>query len=242
MSQGTATGQTPTGPPAVVIFDVNETLSDMGPLADSFERIGLSSGAVEPWFAGVLRDGFALTTVGVNPGFADLAAEALKIRLAASRAPRAGADTDTGSDVQSAVDEVMATFASLSVQPDVVDGVHALGELGVRLVTLSNGATGIAQGLLERAGLTSAFEALMSVSDAGAWKPHPASYGHALAACGIRAEDAMLVTVHPWDIDGAARAGLRTGWLNRSRARYPTYFTPPDVEAVDLIELARKLR
>ncbi len=219
--------------PEVVVFDVNETLSDMSPLAESFERVGLDSGEVEPWFAGVLRDGFALTSVGVNPGFAEIASEALKVRLAAHDA--------AAQDVESAVSEVMATFGSLQVHPDVVGGIHALGELGVRLVTLSNGSTTVAESLLDRAGLSDEFERLMSVEDAPAWKPHPASYAHALSACGVAAGDAMLVAVHPWDVDGAARAGLRSGWLNRTGARYPSYFTAPDVEAADLVEFARAL-
>lgn len=232
------THRTPTTPPAVVIFDVNETLSDLSPLAESFERAGLGSNALEPWFAGLLRDGFALTSVGVNPRFADLASEALRVRLAAARTNGG----DAGVDMESAVREVMSSFSALSVHPDVVDGVHALRGLGVRLVTLSNGSTAVAQGLLERAGLTGAFEALMSVEDAAAWKPHPASYAYALDTCGVSAGDAMLVAVHPWDIDGAARAGLRTGWLNRKGARYPGYFTAAEIEAADLVELARALQ
>ncbi|GAB3878805.1 haloacid dehalogenase type II [Terrabacter terrigena] len=224
--------------PTVVVFDVNETLSDMAPLADSFDRVGLGSSAVEPWFASVLRDGFALTSTGVNPGFADLASEALRVRLAQVRGT--GADAPGGGpDLEAAVAEVMGTFGTLSVHPDVVDGIRQLSEGGARLVTLSNGSTSVAQGLLERAGLTDSFEALLSVEDAEAWKPHPASYAYALEACGVSAAEAMLVAVHPWDIDGAARAGLRTGWLNRDGARYPRYFTPPDVEAADLVELAR---
>ena len=70
-------------PPTVIVFDVNETLSDMSPLADAFAGVGLEPHEVEAWFAGGLRDGFALTTVGVNPGFADVASEALRLRLAA---------------------------------------------------------------------------------------------------------------------------------------------------------------
>lgn len=220
--------------PAVVIFDVNETLSDMAPLADSFMRVGLGPGEVEAWFAGVLRDGFALTSVGVNPAFTDVAAEALRVRLVA----RGVADQD----VESAVEEVLATFGSLRVHPDVVAGVRALRELGVRLVTLSNGSAGVAEGLLNRAGLGDAFERLLSVEDAAAWKPAPASYAHALSSCGVAAGEAMLVAVHPWDIDGAGRAGLQSGWLNRSHARYPSYFTTPDLVAPDLVELAAALR
>jgi 2-haloacid dehalogenase len=38
----------------------------------------------------------------------------------------------------------------------------------------------------------------------------------------------LLVAVHPWDIHGASLAGLRTAWVNRSGAAYPSYFAAPD--------------
>ncbi len=47
--------------PAVVIFDVNETLSDLEPLRGRFERIGAPAAMLDAWFAATLRDGFALT-------------------------------------------------------------------------------------------------------------------------------------------------------------------------------------
>jgi len=48
------------------------------------------------------------------------------------------------------------------------------------------------------------------------WKPAAAAYDYAVAECGVEALDAMLVAVHPWDIDGASRAGLATAWLDRN--------------------------
>ena len=51
----------------------------------------------------------------------------------------------------------------------------------------------------------------------------------------------MLVAVHPWDLDGAARAGLRTAWVDRGGAPYPRSFTDPEVRATDLVDLARQL-
>ena len=53
--------------------------------------------------------------------------------------------------------------------------------------------------------------------------------------------DAMLVAVHPWDIDGAARAGLATAWINRNGGVYPTYFRSPDLRPRSLTELAEQL-
>lgn len=218
-------------PPRVVVFDVNETLSDLSPLRESFERVGIGAEAVEPWFAGILRDGFALTCVGENPAFADLAQESLRSRLST------GADTPEA--VEDAVDQVMSTFTTLPVHPDVVDGIRALHGAGIRLVTLTNGSTGVAEGLLDGAGVRELFDRLMSVEETTAWKPHPTSYAYAVARCDIPAADAMLVAVHPWDIDGAARAGLRTGWINRRGARYPSYFRRPEIEAGSIVDLPR---
>ena len=36
--------------------------------------------------------------------------------------------------------------------------------------------------------------------------------------------DAKLVAVYPWDLDGAARAGLASVWINRTGGPYPEYF------------------
>lgn len=68
------------------------------------------------------------------------------------------------------------------------------------------------------------------------------AYAYALEECGVEPLDAMLVAVHPWDIDGARRAGLAAAWTDRSSGRYPSYFAAPDVEAASLVDLADALK
>ncbi len=48
--------------PSLIVFDVNETLSDLEPMAQRFTDIGLPAQLATTWFAQVLRDGFALTS------------------------------------------------------------------------------------------------------------------------------------------------------------------------------------
>ncbi|QGW24117.1 MULTISPECIES: hypothetical protein [unclassified Dietzia] len=62
----------PGGPPtpSLIIFDVNETLSDMSPMARRFEDVGAPAHLASSWFAGLLRDGFALTVVSASDSFA----------------------------------------------------------------------------------------------------------------------------------------------------------------------------
>jgi 2-haloacid dehalogenase len=176
---------------------------------------------------------FRLTAVGASEPFAQLAAEALRVSLQ-------GLSLNRGT--VGAVEHIMAGFTGLAVHADVPDGIAALRALGIRLVTLSNGSASVAQGLFERAGIGDDFEALLSVEQAGVWKPAAGAYGHALEQCGVDPMDAMLVAVHPWDIDGAARAGLGTAWINRTGGPYPEYFRAPDLAPRSLVELADQLR
>lgn len=218
--------------PRVVVFDVNETLSDLGPLGRRFTEVGLPEHLVATWFAGVLRDGIALAAAGGYAPFADIAAAHLR-GLSSRHAPAA--------DAQQVARHVLEGFTALDVHPDVVAGVQALTDLGLRLVTMSNGAAQVAETLLSEAGIRDRFEACLSVDDAGVWKPAPAAYAHALQRCHVQPREAMLVAVHPWDTDGAARAGLQSAWINRTGATYPAYATAPTLQTDSLVALADRL-
>jgi 2-haloacid dehalogenase len=51
----------------------------------------------------------------------------------------------------------------------------------------------------------------------------------------------MLVAVHPWDIHGAKRAGLRAAWVNRQQVPYPEMLEAPDLTCSGFGELAGAL-
>ena len=220
------------GRPDVVVFDVNETLSDMSPMAQRFSDVGAPAHLAKLWFATLLRDGFALTAVGAARRFAELGAEALRMVLR-------GVDLDR--DLDAAVDHVMGGFGQLPVHAEVPDGIRALRASGRRLVTLTNGSTQVSEQLFTQAGIRDQFEALLSVEDAGIWKPARAAYAYAARTCGTDPADMLLVAVHPWDIDGAARAGLTTAWIDRTGTPYPGFFTPPSLHATGLTDLAEQL-
>lgn len=224
--------------PSVLVFDVNETLSNMSPMAERFAELGAPAPLAKQWFAALLRDGFALTSVGARPLFMEVAAETARMVLAGAQAN--GAPLNRGMD--EAVQHILRGMAELSVHPDVADGARALRRAGLRLVTLSNGPAEIAESLLTQAGLRGEFEQVLSVEDAPTcWKPLPAAYEHASQVCHAPLPSMMLVAVHPWDIHGAAGAGMQTAWLNRSGGVYPRHFDAPDREAASLGDLAAKL-
>ncbi|MBP2708664.1 haloacid dehalogenase type II [Microbispora sp. RL4-1S] len=226
----------PSARPQVVIFDVNETLTDMEPLRARFEDVGLPGDLMPAWFAGVLRDGFALTVTGAYAGFAAIAADVLR-GLLAGRGIGA-----TGPSAAGAVEHVLEGFTELRVHPDIPEGMRALRESGLRLFTMTNGAAAMTRGILDREGILDLVEATLDVSVPRAWKPSPAAYGYVLDQAGVGPEEAALVAVHPWDIDGAQRAGLTGAWLNRNGGPYPATMTAPRIEARDLRALAELWR
>ncbi|MFE2507033.1 haloacid dehalogenase type II [Streptomyces naganishii] len=225
--------ESPDPRPDVLVFDVNETITDMSALGARLTDVGLDAGLLPAWFAGVLRDGIALTLAGGRASFAEVAADGLRALLARER---------PGQEAEPAVRHVLDALPDLPVHPDVPDGVRELHAAGVRMLTLTNGSAGTTRAVLGRAGLADLFEAHLDVEGAGGrWKPHPAAYAHALRTAGVPAGSAMLVAVHPWDVDGAARAGLRTAWLRREPVPYPSALHPPDAEAEALTDLAHRL-
>ena len=220
-------------PVSVVVFDVNETLSDMAPMAARFADVGAPASLAATWFASVLRDGFALAVTNTQQSFAVIAAEVLRSLLPSDRLT---------CQIDAAIDHVMNGFSELSLHPDVVAGIRSLQEFGLRLVTLSNGAAQVAETLFAKAGIAEAFERLLSVEGAGIWKPATEAYAYAARECSTAPEKMMLVAVHPWDIHGAALAGLHTAWINRTGTIYPGHLRSPEYTVSNLGEVVNVLK
>lgn len=216
-----------------VVFDVNGTLSDMAPMAESFEFVGAPPALAQTWFAGVLRDGFALSTVGDSKRFADLARTHLMAVLG-SVMLRCSPEQATSS--------ILQRLGTLSVHPDVAEGVRSLTRARLEVITLSNGSPDIATQLLSDAGLLEEFSHILSVEGAAPWKPADAAYTLASSASGFAPDELLLAAVHPWDIHGAHHAGMHTAWIDRNNESYPDYFAAPDLSVRSIIELAEALK
>jgi len=222
----------PAQTPSVLLFDVSETLSDLSPLGDRFVDVGAPDHLTRTWLATLLLDGMALTAARAQAHFSQLAIGTLQSSLTGLALNR---------PVGEAIAHIMAGFDELGVHSDVPGGLPALAALGPRLVTLTNAEASVAERMFERAGLAGHFDRHLSTEDAGIWKPAPTAYAYAAGRCRARPAEMMLVAVHPWDINGAHLEGLRTAWINRTGATYPSYFNAPTVEATSLVHLAQLL-
>jgi 2-haloacid dehalogenase len=216
----------------VLVLDVNETLTDLEPLRDGFEAAGLPRHGLDAWFAATLRDGFALTAVDTYAAFRDVAAGLLTDQLVA-----AGIEPSAET-----VQNVLSGFTRLPLHADVAPGLRTIHDAGVRIVTLTNGAAAMSENVFRNGGILPLLEHRLDVSTPQRWKPHPDAYRYAAEVCGVPVERMGLAAVHPWDIDGAQRAGLQGFYIDRRKTPYPTTFLTPDHTVADFEALAGLLQ
>jgi 2-haloacid dehalogenase len=214
--------------PAVVAFDVIETLMSIEPLRDRLTAAGQPPHLLEAWYTRTLRDGMALSATGDYVAFTDVAESALR-----------GLTNYSLSDEQ--VAQIMAGFTELPAFPDAVPAITALTEAGVRVACLTNGSAYLASSFVNRSGLGALVDRVITVGEVFRWKPAGVVYRYAAEVMDVPAERMALVAAHDWDCHGAKRAGLTTGWVNRKSGGFGAPFAPPDVVGDDLTEVASKL-
>ena len=214
--------------PAVVAFDVIETLMSLEPLRARLTDIGQPPGLLEAWYTRTLRDGMALSATGDYVPFSEVAEAALR-----------GLTHYTVSDEQ--VASVMAGFSELPAFPDALPAVTRLAEAGLRVACLTNGSAHLTSSFINRAGLGSLVDRVISAQEVYRWKPAGVVYLYAASVLAVPTDRLALVAAHDWDCHGAKRAGLTTGWVSRKSGGFGAPFAPPDVAGEDLTEVAAKL-
>ena len=212
--------------PAVVAFDVNETLLDLAPVSAQLVELGLPAELLPTVFARTLATGFAAATTGTWCRFRTAFDSALAQTTELDAADRAS---------------VADAFGELSPHPDVEPALRLLVQAGVRAVTLTHGAPGVAEAGLARGGVAPLVERCLSSEVIRAWKPAPQVYLWGAGVCGVAPEQLALVAVHAWDVHGAQRAGLTGGWCSRAEGRSGDVFDPPHVTGADLVATVEAL-
>ncbi|HXH83714.1 MAG TPA: haloacid dehalogenase type II [Candidatus Tectomicrobia bacterium] len=118
-------------------------------------------------------------------------------------------------------DRLLDAYLHLTAFPDVKPGLEALRGLGLRLAVLSNGEPSMLEAAARSAGIRHLLDHVISVEDVKVFKPSPRVYELAPARLGIDVGAIGFVSSNSWDIAGAASAGLRTFWIQRSAAEPP---------------------
>ena len=128
--------------------------------------------------------------------------------------------------------ELVRAWYDLPPWADTVPGLTALRERHI-VTPLSNGGMGLLTRLAKAAGLP--FDCILSAELAGTYKPDPRVYGLVPGYFGVPPERVLMVACHQYDLDHAAREGLRTAYVPRSREWGPDGTAPPPPPSADLV-------
>ena len=137
------------------------------------------------------------------------------------------------------VQEFMRGWQQLSPFPEVLSALARL-QSRYQLVVLSNGDPEFLDHLVtERVAWD--FDAVISVTSVGAFKPHPAVYRGAAGKLGLEVNECLMVSANSFDIIGARACGYRGAFVNRYNLPYEDTQFQPDVTVNDFTELADAL-
>jgi len=108
-----------------------------------------------------------------------------------------------------------------------------------RLVVLSNGDPDMLEAAKVHHGI--AFDRIISVAEANAFKPHVATYTKAAELIGVPLSKVLFVANHAFDCIGAKAAGMRTAFIDRRSRPFGRTPHQPDILVPTMTDLADAL-
>jgi 2-haloacid dehalogenase len=206
-----------------VLLDVNGTLTDPSAIGAVWARPDLGERVLQ----------HAISTAMVAALLGDAKRTFREHLSAAIDVIAAAAHLDPHRSAQA-----LDAAASLPARPDAPDALAALRDAGLRIVALTNSGADAGRATLRACSLLPLIEQVLGVDAVSTFKPHPAVYAYALSELTEDPDSVALIATHPWDLAGAAHAGIRTAWVRHQPRAWPSVFPTPDVQAETLTDLA----
>ncbi len=137
------------------------------------------------------------------------------------------------------VQTFLTCWQELSPFPEVRAGLEKLAAR-YKLVGLSNGDPAFLDHLAKNR-IQWDFDAVISVTTMGAFKPHPAVYRRAAQILGLEVGECMMVSANSFDVVGARACGLRGAYVNRYNLPYEDSPYRTDITVANFTELAESI-
>jgi 2-haloacid dehalogenase len=215
----------------LIVFDVNETLLDLGTMEPTFQRIFNDKSAMRLWFADLILYSAALTVAGVYVPFTDIGSAVMKM-LADTRGIKISDDDKK---------ELTDKFSTMPPYPEVPGALRKLRNAGFRLFCLTDNLLEVQTRQLEHGGIVDLFERRFSADGVKHHKPSRQAYGYVEKELGAKPSQFCMIACHTWDTLGAVAAGWEAALIKRVGNDVLGVGPQPHIVGNDLNDVADQL-
>ncbi|MGC6439116.1 MAG: haloacid dehalogenase type II [Candidatus Puniceispirillaceae bacterium] len=113
-------------------------------------------------------------------------------------------------------DALLGLYRRLTPYDDALPALERARAAGYQTAILSNADSAMLADAATSAGLDAHLDVLLSVDQAGIFKPDPSVYQLVCDHFNCRADEVRFFSSNGWDIAGAGRFGFQTHWVNRA--------------------------
>lgn len=211
------------------VFDAYGTLFDVHSVAGLAERLapghGLSISNL--WRTKQLEYTWLGSLMDRRSDFAAVTGQALDYAISALVLP-------LGAEQRA---QLVAAWLDLEPYPDAIATLRRLAPRARWI--LSNGTRSMLDPLVDRSGVGAHLDGVLSVDEAGIYKPSPRAYALAMKRLRLPPEQIGFVSANGWDAVGAKACGLTVWWINRAGLPIDRHGPAPDFVIGELDEVGR---
>ncbi|HYM32426.1 MAG TPA: haloacid dehalogenase type II [Candidatus Cybelea sp.] len=188
------------------VFDAYGTLFDVAAAARhcSAELGDRWQPLADLWRAKQLNYTWLRSLMGRHADFWQVTGEALDVAMASLGLSNAGLRQ-----------RLMDLYLRLEAYPEVPAVLRRLKASGRACAVLSNGSPKMLKAAVDHAGIGELLDHVISIEDAGIYKPHPSVYRLAVERLGVPARQMTFQSSNAWDAHAAQAFGFRSIWINR---------------------------
>jgi len=132
-------------------------------------------------------------------------------------------------------------FKYLRANHDIRDSFKILRKHNIKIATLTNGPKKNSINLLKSNNLLELVDYQFSIEGIKIWKPHPEPYLFVSKKLNYHPNEIIMIAVHGWDINGAKKVSMKTGYIKSYEKKLSSYYHKADLEAEKCKELVLKI-
>ena len=218
--------------PKVILLDVYSTLLDMTLVRRRVNDLMDNRRGYRIWFELFMQYCFVDNCTSRFNDFFSIAVATLK--MAAKLFHRSLREDD--------IKDALQLLNHLPLRENVQQGLSELADLQFRLGALTNAPAQLVTERMERTGLVSYFEMVLSAEQVKKYKPCREVYEWAAQKFGVQNNEVLFVSSHSWDIAGAANVGMQTAYIEHDDEMLYPLAPSPTLIINNLEELPLKLK